>query len=207
MIDVSDEDIVFERRTSTKRFMLFTSTDRPADCPLPYWGVMLDTCGDAVGILVRLDREAAPNGWTAHELLLVTLEMTRRAGGMTAHGAIGDVERHVTSAVGALETLPGGRDQVPVEFDDSDGGLYALGTEADNGDLWLCPDPGDPSGEGISVEQLLIIVDQMMTDAARVLPACAARKECARHVRLALDAEAARVTSILAAGAMPVRGG
>ena len=206
LIDIADEDVVLDRRTSSKRFMLFTATDLPARSSLPFWGVMIDVGGDAVGILARLDRQTAPNGWTAHALLLAALEMARRVT-PAANATPADVESHIGAAIGALQTLPDGRDQEPIEFDDSDGGLYALGTDADDGDLWLCADPADPLGEGISLEQVLIVIDQMMIDAAPIVGADTAWQECAQHTRLALIGETARVRSILAAGPVPVAGG
>jgi hypothetical protein len=52
---------------------------------------------------------------------------------------------------------------------------------------------------GVTAEQLLIIVDQLLTDAIKVLPPTPLLVEGSRHVRLALDAEANRVTALRAA--------
>ena len=76
MIDVNESDIVITRRTSTGRAVLFTSTDVQPDWPLRWWGAIADTGGDGFGLLVRLDEDAAPEGWTARQLLAVARART-----------------------------------------------------------------------------------------------------------------------------------
>ena len=201
MIDVREADVLIERFTSTERFLLFTATDVPAGSTLPYWGVTIHVGSDAVGILVRLDQKTAQGGWTAYQLLLAVLDMTRRENKNRPGVITVEVERHVAAAASALAMRSGEPADEVIELDDSDGGLYALGTEPDSGDLWLCPDPEDPSAEGISAEQLLIVVDQMVGDATRLLPPSPLIGECRRHVRLALEAEVRRVTALRAASA------
>jgi len=71
MIDVNESDIVITRRTSTGRAVLFTSTDVQPDWPLRWWGAIAVTAGDGFGLLVRLDADAAPEDWTARQLLAV----------------------------------------------------------------------------------------------------------------------------------------
>ena len=79
MIDVNESDIVITRRTSTGRAVLFTSTDVQPDWPLrcpcgwAWWprGAIAVTAGDGFGLLVRLDADAAPEDWTARQLLAV----------------------------------------------------------------------------------------------------------------------------------------
>jgi hypothetical protein len=198
VIDVSDEDILFERRTSTKRFLLFTATDVQPENPIGFWGCQVDVTGDAVGILVRLDQTSAPNGWEAYELLLVVLEMARAEARRRPDVIAIEVATHVKAAAAAARKRFAAADK-RIEFDDSDGGLYALGTEPGNGDLWLNPAPEDEFSEGISAEAILIILDEMMKEATRRLPPNALIGEIKRHVRLALAAEVKRVTALRAA--------
>ena len=73
MIDVDERDIVAARRTADRRFLLFTATDVRPDWPLRWWVVVVDTGGDGVGLPVRLDPAAAPDGWTARQLFRVAL--------------------------------------------------------------------------------------------------------------------------------------
>jgi hypothetical protein len=69
MIDINDTDIVVTRRASDGRFVIFASTDVKPDWPLRWRTVVADTGGDGFGFLVRLDKDAAPEGWTARQLL------------------------------------------------------------------------------------------------------------------------------------------
>ena len=77
MIDLSERDILLVRRGADERFVIFTTTDVQPGWPLPWWVAVLDTGGDGIGVPVRLDASAAPDGWTAAQLIEVALARAR----------------------------------------------------------------------------------------------------------------------------------
>ena len=60
--------------------------------------------------------------------------------------------------------------------------------------LPLCPDP-ESRGEGVTPEQLLIILDQLLHDACRAFPHARPLWVSRRHVAAALKAEVRRVAA------------
>jgi hypothetical protein len=62
-------------------------------------------------------------------------------------------------------------------------------------DLPLCPDP-ESRDEGVTPEQLLIVLDQLTHDAARAIPYLPALWQCRGHVKAALSAEARRLAAV-----------
>lgn len=201
MIDVSDDDIVVQRRASDGRFLLFTSTDLPESCPIPWWGAVIDTGGDGHGMLVRLDERSGPEGWTALDLLAVVharalAEDARRPGVLA-----GEVARHAAAAIAVETERSGAAWPSAVAFrQDGRASPYAW-TVAALGpfELPLCPDP-ESIDEGVTPEQLLIVLDQLLTDAGRAFPRQRRLGDCRRHVAAALVAEIGRVAAVRRAG-------
>jgi hypothetical protein len=193
MIDIPDDDIVALRHTSAGRFILFTSTDLPAACPIPWWGATVDTGGDGHGLLVRLDERSGPEGWTALDLLAVArgravAEDARRGGILAA-----EIARHLAAAIG-IEAARGGAVARAIAF--RPGGMpspYPWTVAArDAFELPLCPDP-ESRDEGIAPEALLIVVEQLLADAGRAFPRERRLRDARRHVTAAIATEVARV--------------
>lgn len=194
MIDFNEKDIIAVRRTGDgERFALFTSTD-----VLPYWGqrfwtVALDTGADGHGILVRYGtRGGAPSGWTLRQLLCavqarLVLDHARAPDG----GALAVLE-----ALGrAVQQMPEG-EPLGSGVDFCAGGQaspYAW-TVARCGDFHLpfCPDPGSRD-EGITPEQILIVIDEALRDWSDRAPYIRSLWSCRNAVRDALAAEITRV--------------
>jgi hypothetical protein len=197
MIDINDADIVATRHTADGRFVIFTSTDVQPGWPLRWWTAVADTGGDGFGIPVRLDGAAAPAGWTARQLLAVTrarmlAESERQSRAITA-AAIASLDLATAAGWGRVE--PVARDD-PVAFATGDGASPYAWTVARCGELHLplCPDP-ESRGEGVTPEQLLIILDQLLHDACCAFPQARPLWACRRHVAAALKAEARRVAA------------
>jgi len=200
MIAVRNEDIVLTRRTQDGRFILFTSTDVRPIWPLRWWGAVADTGGDGHGILARVDTLAAPEGWTAAQLLRVArrrlaaeaarqpLPATRVAVAALNLACLVRLERS------GAATAAGGRD---VQF--RAGGIaspydWTIASQAGL-DLPLCPDP-ESQDEGITPEQLLIIVDQLLLDAAAAGLPIPGLLQAREHVACALEAEGRRLADL-----------
>jgi hypothetical protein len=200
MIDVREEDIVLTRRTQDGRFILFTCTDVRPIWPLRWWGAVADTGGDGHGILARVDTLAAPEGWTAAQLLRVArrrlaaeaarqpLPATRVAVAALNLACLVRLERS------APATAAGGRD---VQF--RAGGAaspydWTVASQA-GFDLPLCPDP-ESQDEGITPEQLLIVADQLLLDAAAAGLPIPGLLQAREHVACALEAEGRRLADL-----------
>jgi hypothetical protein len=69
-------------------------------------------------------------------------------------------------------------------------------------DLPLCPDP-QSTGEGITPEQLLIVLDRLMQDAAGAFPHALGIWACRRRVAEALAAEVRRAAAARPGGTPP----
>ena len=197
MIDVSEDDIVVTRRTADSRFVIFTSTDVRPEWPLRWWGVVADTGGDGFGFLVRLDGDAAPHGWTARQLLAVARHRMAAEGELHPSAETAAAIAQLDLATASLGELGGraARDD-PVTF--ASGGEpspYGWTVARCGGfNLPLCPDP-ESLGEGVTPEQLLIVLDQLMHDAVRAFPHALGIWACRRRVAAALATEIRRATA------------
>ena len=198
MIDIDQKDIVATRQTSDGRFVIFTATDVRPSWPVRWWGAVADTGGDGFGLLVRLDGLSAPDGWTARQLLAVAqarmaAEAARRPATATA-AAIAHLDLASSSFKEPTgQTAP----DAPVTFEPGDGPSIYPWTVARRGEfrLPLCPDPAS-LGEGITPEQLLIVLDQLLHDGARAFSFARGLWVCRRHVAAALEAETRRAAAV-----------
>lgn len=199
MIDVSKADIVTTRQTGDGRFVVFTKTDVRLGWPLPWWGVVADAGGDGYGLLVRLDGVSAPDGWTARQLLLVA----RRR--MVAEAARCTMEASA-EAVAALDRAARRRWERDEPDLSADGGVAFLAGPEPSPYPWtvatcggfalpMCPDPAG-MGEGVTLEQLLIILEQLMLDAARALPHVRDLWAARHDIGAALAAEVTRLAAV-----------
>ena len=198
MIDIDDRDIVATRHTADGRFVIFTSTDVQPGWPLRWWTAVADTGGDGFGIPVRLDAAAAPAGWTGRELLAVARARM-----------VAESERQsraiITAAIASLDLAAGTRWDEAGRAARDDPVTFAAGGEASpyawtvarcgQFHLPLCPDP-ESRGEGVTPEQLLITLDQLLRDACRAFPDARPLRALWRHVAAALKAETRRVGAV-----------
>jgi len=194
MIDVDKNAVVSERRTADDgRFALFTSTDVLPYWGQRFWGVVLDTGADGHGILVRYGTASgAPSGWTLRQLLCVAqarlaLEHARspEGGALAVLEALGRAVRQMPSgeALGNGVEFASGARPSPYTW------TVALCGEAV---LPLCPDP-ESRGEGVTPEQLIIVVDEALRDWCERAPYLKRLWACRNAVRDALAAEIRRV--------------
>jgi hypothetical protein len=195
MIDFDEKAIVAVRRTGDgERFALFLNED-----VLPHWGqrfwtVVLDTGGDGFGLPVRYGTGGgAPSGWTLRQLVLVlqarmAAELARAPGEAQARAAAEGLER-VVLQLPVEEPLGGGISLEP-------GGMASpyRWTLARRGEfsLPLCPDPASRD-EGLTPEQVLIVVDEALRDWAERAPYLRRLWTARNAVREALAAEIRRV--------------
>ena len=199
MIDLDDRDILLTRRDSGGRFVIFTTTDVHPSWPVRWWVAVLDTGGDGIGVPVRLDHTAAPDGWTALQLIEVAMaraEAEVAAGGardmcdMCDMSAVASLMIHLAAALRAARQSPvTPATAEPVIFDTGEEFAPFRWTVARCGEhaLPFCPDAGGV-GVGVTLEQVLIVLDQLFQDGAvgRSLEAWIWRAK--RHVALALAA-------------------
>ena len=193
MIDLDDRDILLTRRDAAGRFVIFTTTDVQPSWPVRWWVAVLDTSGDGIGVPVRLDHTAAPDGWTA--LQLIEVAMTRAeaevaVGGARDIRAAASLMIHLAAALRAARQSPvTPATAEPVNFDTGEEFAAFRWTVARCGEhaLPFCPDAGGV-GVGVTLEQILIVLDQLFQDGAigRSLEAWLWRAK--RHVGLALSA-------------------
>ena len=196
MIDLDDRDILLTRRDAAGRFVIFTITDVQPSWPVPWWVVVLDTGGDGIGVPVRIDRTAAPDGWTALQLIEVAIARAEaevaagRARNMCDMRAVAALMIHLAAALRAARQSPVSAGAAePVGFEaGSDSSRFGWTVARCGGHaLPFCPDAGGV-GEGVTLEQVLIVLDQLFQDGVvgRSLEAWLWRAK--RHVALALAA-------------------
>lgn len=192
MIDISDEAVVLHQRSSDGRFVIFTNTDRPTDFPVPWNGACLDTLGDAHGILLRCREGDGPDGWSPAELLAV-LDERARAEVSRRPAPLADRVQTLVERALRLEAQrqPGSR---PVDFRSGGATADYLWTEARVGDmqLSLCPDAVS-QGEGVSPEQLLMVLQQFYMDLTLTPPIDRSLLSIRLSVRRALATERRRL--------------
>jgi hypothetical protein len=193
LIDLDPREVIATRRASDGRFVIFSSAGVTVGWPLPFWGVVADTGADGHGLLVRLDAMVACDGWTVPQLLTVVharlgAEQGRFAAGST-EAAIAYLDRalaeytDVPAASSPAVTFEPGDPTSPYPWTVARCGPFALP---------LCADP-DSRGEGITPEQLLIILDQMLLEWSRKAPYIRRVWVVRKAVKYALVAEVARV--------------
>ncbi|GAB0115738.1 hypothetical protein [Acidisoma sp. C75] len=194
MIEIEPEDIVATRLASDGRFLIFLSYGVTPGWPLKFWGVVADTGSDGHGMLVRLDAMVACDGWTLPQLLKVA-----RARLAAERERAGDSAREAESAVVYLDRALAVYANLPVSmsaevtFEAGEAPSPYPWTVARFGefDLPLCPDHVGRE-EGITPEQLLIVMDQMLEDWTRAAPQLRKAWELRAAVRGALAAEVLR---------------
>jgi hypothetical protein len=194
MIDFDEKSIVVARRTADgERFALFLNADVLPFWEQRFWTVVLDTGGDGFGLPVRYGTVcSAPSGWTIRQLVLVVqarmaLEHARmpEGGALAVLEALGQAVRQMQAGepLGAgVEFCPGG---LPSPY---------RWTVARCGDLHLplCPDPASRE-EGVTPEQVLIVVDEALRDWSARAPYISRLWTCRNAVRETLAAEMRRV--------------
>jgi hypothetical protein len=194
VIDFDEKDIVSVRRTGDgERFALFLNTDVQPFWGQRFWTAVLDTGGDGLGLQVRYGSVCtAPSGWKMRQLICVAqarlaLEHARapEGGALAVLEALGQAVRQMQEG----EPLGNG-----VSFEPSGQASPYRWTLARCGDLSLplCPDPASRE-EGITPEQVLIVVDEALRDWAERAPHVRRLWACRNAVRDALAAEIRRV--------------
>ena len=196
MIDVSDDDIVAKRRTSGGRFALFCSTDLPRDCPIAWWSAMLDLGGDAAATLIRLDEKSGGEGWTLLALLRLAAARLEVEAGVKRSSLTRDAAHHIDRAVELEKQRRGDlTEDGELVFDILEpGGEWPwLAAEfGDEGTVDLCPSLTGDEDEGVNLELILLVVDQLVKDAGAALSDQGPFGGMAVHVAKALDAIARR---------------
>jgi hypothetical protein len=192
MIDLDERDILLTRRDAAGRFVIFTTTDVQPSWPVRWWVAVLDTSGDGIGVPVRIDHTAAPDGWTALQLIEVAMaraEAEISAGAQPPRAAAG-LAIHLAAALRAARQSPvGAASDEPISFEAGSAPSPFGWTVARCGGhaLPFCPGAGGV-GVGVTLEQVLIVLDQLFQDAVvgRSLEAWLWRAK--RQVALALAA-------------------
>ncbi len=195
MIDVDDEDIVCERHTTGRRFALFCSTDLPPDSLLPWWSVMLDIGGDGAASLVRLDETAGPEGWTLFALLTAAVERARAEEAVRRSMLLGEAIRHLDAAVALERTRRGDlpeADRVTLRPAGTDTGWPWLVAEFGDETLEFTADLTGDDVDGVPLELVVLVIDKLVTDAAKAMPDQGSLGAVAVHVSMALRAIAQR---------------
>jgi len=199
MIDIRTEDVILTRTATDGRFVLFTKTDVRPEWTLPWWCAVADTGGDGFGFLTRIDADAAPAGWLARDLLLVIRERCGLESNRRPHLATSEAIRALDTALscswerGATSRATGGA----VTFAPRGGPSPYAWTSARCGEfeLPLCPDP-ESREEGITPEQLLIVLDQLLKDSSNAMPHSRPLMQARGCVRAALISETKRLAAV-----------
>lgn len=180
MIHIDNEEVVGVAHDVTGRFVIFHRTDLPAGFSLPWWAVCLDTGGDGAGILVRPTAASAGDGWTAAELLHVAVSRAfaevnagKRRGACAGFLSLA-LRAHGDNANFASVTFSRGAERT---------GLPWLVASVRGHDLNFCPD-ADGKAEGITLDQILVVLDRLHRDWRSAPPAArryivSATRDCA----------------------------
>jgi hypothetical protein len=193
VIDLDPREVIATRHATDGRFVIFSSAGVTVGWSLPFWGVIADTGSDGHGLLVRLDAMVACDGWTVPQLLGIVrarlVAERERSPDVTTEAALACLG----SALDVYKDVPASGSS-PVSFEPGDPASPYPWTVARCGPfaLPLCPDP-ESRGEGITPEQLLIVLDQMLFEWSREAPYIRRVWTLRRAVKGALAAEVARV--------------
>jgi hypothetical protein len=193
VIDLDPREVIATRHASDGRFVIFSSAGVTAGWPLPFWGVIADTGADGHGLLVRLDAMVACDGWTMPQLLGVVRARLADEHARSADAAAGAALACLDQALAVYDGVPAAVSPL-VSFEPGDPASPYPWSVARCGPfaLPLCPDP-ESRGEGITPEQVLIILDQMLLEWSRAAPYLRRVWTLRRAVKGALAAEVARV--------------
>ncbi len=196
MIDVSDEDVIVERRTSGDRFALFCKTDLPAGYLLDWWSVMADLGGDAEAFLVRLDETTGDQGWTLLSLLNLAAARCLAEGKVNRSSLTKEAARHLEKAVALEIERRGGLAEVgELVFDlldPTEEWPWLAAEFGDEGTICFTASLTGEEGDGHTLELILLVIDQLVKDAGRALPEQGQFGGMAIHVSRALEAIARR---------------
>lgn len=194
MIDLDDADIVRRCQTMDGRFLLFHRVDLPPTAILPWSGVVLDIGGDGIGLSVRLD--PVPDSWAACDLLRVALERAKAEEGRRLGPLVVETVQHLMLALKAEEKRLGTAAN-RVRFQPGPMPSAYPWTEVALGPhiLCLCSDP-ESRDEGVSPEQVLMVLDQMLGDADSLQAQQHWLGIARDHVLAALTAERRRVAHL-----------
>ncbi|MHB1313012.1 MAG: hypothetical protein ACYC3L_13435 [Gemmatimonadaceae bacterium] len=184
MIHIDNDDVVGVAHDLTGRFVVFHKTDLPSGFPMPWWAACLDTGGDGVGILVRPTVAGAGDGWTAAELLHVAVsrafaEVNARKRRAACAGFLSLALRaHGDKADFASVTFSRGADRTSLPW---------LVASVRGHDLVFSAD-AEGKAEGITLDQMLVVLDRLHRDWRNAPPAArryivSAARDCAcgRH--------------------------
>jgi hypothetical protein len=200
MIDLNDADIVRARKTADGRWVLFSKKGLPKGYPIPWCRVTAEIGGADLGFIARIDDRYGPEGWTLPDLIFVAtaraVEEQYRRPGVRAD----EIVRRL-GLVREIEAARLGPRAIPIRIRFGPGRIpspywwpiASLGPLQ----LPLCPDP-ESRGEGITLEQVLIVIEQMLTDAARALPRERRFRAAQAHAAHAIAAEIHRVALVRA---------
>ena len=195
MIDVSNEDVIVERRTSGDRFALFCKTDLPKNGPLSWWSVMADLGGDAEAFLVRIDESTGDEGWTLLCLLRLAVARCRAEAKVSRSSltreAVGHLEKAATLELDRRGGLTEASELTFNLLDPTEEWPW-LAAECDEGALSFTASLEGGDDEGLTLELLLLVLDQLVKDAGRALPEHGQFGGMEHHLSKALDAIARR---------------
>lgn len=193
MIDISDDEIVVQKATRTGRFLLFCDTELPRESVIPWWSVMMDIGGDGAAILVRLDENHGHQGFTALSLIRIAIAATA-AHNVLRRSVLADESLRQLGDAQKAETRRrlgmGEAGRVAFDFGPPEGYPW-MRAECEDDAIDLCPDPAGLDG-GATIEQVIMVLDQLYADAIKAYPADANLALAAAYVGRALQLEAER---------------
>jgi hypothetical protein len=198
MTNVPDLAIVALRRDDAGRYAIFSRADMPSGGLLLWWRVILDA-GASRPFCFRagLDVNTSYGGsWTARDLAGVAhrrllAEIERQPSLVAVEAA-----DHLQEVVETLDRRPREPAGAPLSFRAGEGpSPYPWTVALRGGDeetrLTLCADPAE-DGEGITTNLLLVILDQILNDAALARPLDGLISVASAHATAALRCDAAR---------------
>jgi hypothetical protein len=199
MTNVPDLDVVALRRDDAGRYALFSRTGLPSGVLLPWWLGILDTgAGTQVMLRLGLDENSSRGGcWTARDLAGVAhlrqfAEDERQPSFLAVESA-----EHLQELLEVLSRRPGQSSPAPLSFYLGDApSAYSWDVAQRGGDVHspirLCPDPAG-QGVGITANLLLLVLDQLLIDAALARPTDGLVSLASAHASAALRCEVARL--------------
>ena len=174
MIDVSEDDIIHERRTSGGRFALFCKTDLPAGYLLDWWSVMADLGGDAEAFLVRLDETTGDQGWTLLSLLNLALARCLAEAKVNKSSLTKEAARHLGKAVDLERERRGdlaeSGELILDALDPTEAWPWLAAEFGEEGVISFTEwrEGGDDYGH--TLEMIVLVADQLVKEAGRALP-------------------------------------
>ena len=194
-------DTVAWRTTSAGRNVVLVGTDLLPARPLRLWGAAVEISEG--GAFIRLASLGPFDGWSLSQLLAVALARFEAEQAHSGEPALAEIVRHLDRAAAVHREPQDGWAVPPVSFEPAPPGSAVSPfpwsvARAGQFSIQLCPD-AEARQRGVSPEQLLAVIEMVLTSWLPITPWRRSCWEARREVHAALALESARAKARWAA--------